>query len=703
MILNVCRTDYNWRVSLKNKIAIVAYETPIKIHYENQLKDFFGDCVEIKGYSIKELEKKKFNEEKIDADVIVITYPDITNLIGSYYSENAEIVYLMRTFDGETIKKLHCIPKGTQVMLVDYSETTALDTMAILYELGINHLKMHLIYPGIDECYIPNINIAITPGQEKYVPLNAKNVINLGLHLIGVYTYVNIISKLDIMDEELNYKLYKYSTKIISPNEGLMSKIKDIWEIRSQWLTVLDAVDDGIILLDKNGMMLTYNIAVMKLLGTNGYESYNGKKYDADVFEKLCMPVINVSEMDNEFVEIEGVNKNVIYTKRVIKWFDTVYGFLIIIKDVTQIQKLENNLRIQLASRGHQAKYYFTDIVYESEAMKDCIDRAKKISKINSNILITGDSGTGKELFAQSIHNNSARKNKPFVAINCAALPVDLLESELFGYEEGAFTGAKKGGKKGLFELAHNGTIFLDEIGDLPLNVQAKLLRVLQEKEVMQIGSSSLIPIDVRIIAATNCNLKEVVNENKFRKDLYYRLNNLRLHVPPLKDRKEDIKKLIDYFIAHSEYKNKKINEQLYLFLIDSKWEGNVRELKGCIESMLSLGDDVLTIKDLPYDYQADINLTTETNFIENKTDANDTSQYFFPNEMIIVNQIIRIFKIRPMGRRRMVEQLKNEGIHTTEYKVRKIIDKMYELNLIEYGKGKKPTRRPLTPDKNHN
>ncbi|MBC7335917.1 MAG: sigma 54-interacting transcriptional regulator, partial [Clostridia bacterium] len=224
-------------------------------------------------------------------------------------------------------------------------------------------------------------------------------------------------------------------------------------------------------------------------------------------------------------------------------------GTVVTFQDVTRIIQLEAKIRRELYQKGLVARFTFEDIIGQSEAIREAVEKAKRYALTDSTVLLSGESGTGKELFAQSIHAFSRRSGGPFVAVNCAALPENLLESELFGYEEGAFTGAKKGGKLGLFELAHGGTIFLDEIGEMTLPLQARLLRVLQEKEVMRLGGSRVIPVDVRVIAASNKNLQQAVQEGTFRADLFYRLNVLCLKVPPLRARKDDIPLLVDHFI----------------------------------------------------------------------------------------------------------------------------------------------------------
>jgi transcriptional regulator with PAS, ATPase and Fis domain len=236
------------------------------------------------------------------------------------------------------------------------------------------------------------------------------------------------------------------------------------------------------------------------------------------------------------------------------------------------------------------ARHFFPDIIGESLAMRGLLGLIKKVAPTDSTVLILGESGTGKELIAISIFENGDRRNKPFIKLNCAAIPEELLESELFGHEKGAFTGATKF-KPGKFDMAHRGTIFLDEIGDMPLNLQSKILRVIQEKEFYRVGGSSTIKVDLRFIASTNQNLEKMVQEGRFREDLFYRLNVFTLHLPPLRERKEDIALLVDYFLQ-SLPKKVEISSVALQMLIAFPWPGNIRELKNTIESAAVIAEN---------------------------------------------------------------------------------------------------------------
>lgn len=278
-------------------------------------------------------------------------------------------------------------------------------------------------------------------------------------------------------------------------------------------------------------------------------------------------------------------------------------GALIFIKNTDRIIEEESRIRRGLSEKGLTAKYTFEDILGQSAAIRENIRMAERYSGVNSNVLIIGETGTGKELFAHSIHQASKRSHQPFVALNCAALPENLLESELFGYEAGAFSGASKGGKTGLFELAHKGTIFLDEIGEIPITLQAKLLRVLQEKEIRRIGSTSVHPVDVRVISATNINMEEKIKEGQFRSDLYYRLNLLDISIPPLRERKEDIQELVDHYLTRFACEMGKsiptVTKDAARILKEHSWPGNVRELRNICERLTVLNDTSIIDEEL--------------------------------------------------------------------------------------------------------
>jgi transcriptional regulator with PAS, ATPase and Fis domain len=267
---------------------------------------------------------------------------------------------------------------------------------------------------------------------------------------------------------------------------------------------------------------------------------------------------------------------------------------------VTYIRQLEQNLSRKLRERGLTTRYSFSDVLTQSPSMRQCVELARRIAGTDFTVLIMGESGTGKELLAQSIQNGSSRSKLPFVAVNCAAVPEQLLESELFGYVGGSFTGALREGKEGLFEQANNGTVFLDEIGDMPMMLQAKLLRVLQERQIMRVGSNRLTQVDIRVIAATNRNLDERIRAGLFREDLYYRLNALSLLVPPLRERPEDILPLLGHFLEQHDRGGLAFSAAARERLLAYPWPGNIRELGNVANHITLMADREVTEDTLP-------------------------------------------------------------------------------------------------------
>ena len=390
---------------------------------------------------------------------------------------------------------------------------------------------------------------------------------------------------------------------IESGKEAILSSINEAYRVlkirkeerakTERFQIIMDFIHDGIIAVNEKGSISIFNKTAEKIFNKTG--KFIGK-HISNIIDATGLPEV-LKTGKAHLGELQQVGKIVIATNRVPIIVDGhIKGAVATFQDVTQIQRMERKIRRELHQKGLIAKYNFDDITYKSKIMKDTIGKAQKYARLDATtVLILGETGTGKELFAHSIHNNSPRAKGPFVAINCAALPENLLESELFGYAEGAFTGARKGGKVGLFEMAHRGTIFLDEIGEMPLNLQSRLLRVIQEKEVMEVGDDRVIPVDVRIIASTNRDLVKNIESGKFRKDLFYRLNVLTLKIPPLRERKEDIITLVEIFIAEFSEKTEKaikgLTEEAYKFLLELDYPGNVRELKGIIERAVAFSD----------------------------------------------------------------------------------------------------------------
>lgn len=358
--------------------------------------------------------------------------------------------------------------------------------------------------------------------------------------------------------------------------------------------TILDYTKEGVISLDGEGRVTSINSHAKRYLSL-GDEDCLGRPADHVIpfaAKEVCAALAGGEPAENELRNLGGrmLAIDCVPMRRERR----IVGCAVFLRSVDRLRNEESIIRQKIHARGQKARYRFSDIARRSDAVAHAIDRARVFAEVDSPVLIVGESGTGKELFAQGIHNESRRQNGPFVAVNCAALSESLLESELFGYSDGAFTGALKGGKEGLFEAAHGGTLFLDEISEIPIPFQSKLLRVLQENEVRRLGSQRVVSIDVRIVAATNRDLRELAEKDVFRLDLLFRLNVLSLRIPPLRQRPEDIMELFTLYTR--EYASK-YGKRLGLITSRAKkalethpWRGNVRELKNVAERICVLG-----------------------------------------------------------------------------------------------------------------
>jgi transcriptional regulator with PAS, ATPase and Fis domain len=357
-----------------------------------------------------------------------------------------------------------------------------------------------------------------------------------------------------------------------------------------EFSTIMDRITEGIITINHERIITGFNPMASKFTGIK-YSGAIGKPI-THVLPELGLEKV-IDKGSEEFNKSLWINNAYLLCNLIPIMNDGhPLGAVATMHKFSQIEQMEASIRREVYSKGYVAKYTFDNILGESRSIKQCIAMAQEYAKTQSNVLLVGKSGTGKELFAQGIHNASARSNGPFIAINCAALPQSILESELFGYVGGAFTGANREGKPGLFELSHKGTLFLDEIAELSHDNQGRLLRVLQEKTIMRLGGDRVIPIDVRIISATNKDMSQMVAEGNFRDDLYYRLNVLRLTLAPLRERPEDIEIYANYYLKkYSQSLNKvlKFSRCAKTWLKRYEWPGNVRELENVMERIAAI------------------------------------------------------------------------------------------------------------------
>jgi transcriptional regulator with PAS, ATPase and Fis domain len=532
-------------------------------------------------------------------------------------------------------------------------------------------------YPGIEAD--PEIKVAITPNLESLVPPTIGKIINMGDRVLDSSTLLDVLGKLGQINEKTIRVYINHMSQIIPRSAGLMSILGNMIESKHHLEFSLDVVQEGIIAFNADEKIIMFNKWAENLFNSPSWKVLGtslGQFFTSQEMQKL-------SQMQEFFDELISINDGLYLTNKYqLKVKDEIIGGVITLKEYKEIEKIDLKFRQGIRKRGYISRYTFDDIIGNSPLLLETLDLARMFAQSDSSVLIQGESGTGKELIAQAIHNASRLKGKPFVAFNCAAIPDALIESELFGYEEGAFTGAKKNGKPGLFELAHKGTIFLDEIGDISRNMQARLLRVLQEKVVVRVGGIDVIPVDVRVIAATNQDLWKLVKEEKFRKDLLYRLNVLYLRVPPLCERKSDIPYLVEHLLAKRGFK-KDISYDIMRVFQSYNWPGNVRELENCLEYMISMQKHIFSIKDIP----PHLFETEDTGIFPDLSGLGDEQ------ELLAILRDLKNKDAMGSGRRSLQQELSSQGFNLTEQEIRGRLKKLAAVKLVIISPGRTGTK----------
>ena len=569
------------------RIILITEELSNSTPYERTLLQLFGQEIQIRSFSVR---KHDYPSMPKDADLYLIscTSSDAYKEVSAYLPADkptlpAKITYLKRD-----IEALQQLPAGTRAILVNFSMQMAIESIAELHRLGITQIQLFPYCPGM--AMPPRIEMAITPGEPQCVPPEFTSVLNLGSRVFSAETILEIGLHLGFSWLPASEHFRTYIQDLADPGRSLAA----LWNASLQTETYLDmlmgALKMGIIGVDVQGRVFAANATASGITGGVDIGGEIGALLPDLGNAGSSYKQVRLMKIQDVFVNVSVVP---------VDWQGTRIGSFLLLQRFTEEEKRQHKFRAQLQDWGYRAKYTMDDIIGESEAICQVKALAKKMAQTDSAILLTGESGTGKELFGHAIHNASRRREMPFVAINCAALTETLLESELFGYEEGAFTGAKKGGKMGLFEYAHLGTLFLDEVEAMSPMLQAKLLRVLQEKELIRVGGDRVIPVDVRIVASSNENIHELVRQGRFRKDLFYRLNTLPLEIPPLRERGEDL------FLIAAEIKKR--FGYAYILAPDARevlrrycWEGNVRELSNLIEYLAVVDKPEITSEDLP-------------------------------------------------------------------------------------------------------
>lgn len=629
-------------------------------YIEGTLNEIFRDYINITRYYLVKLTENQI----ISADVILLNGEKLLHAIKPHVAETSNLIVLTKSINKSHLPELLRIPKGTDVLLVNDTPNSTMDTLLLFYKLGILHFNLIPYDETTPDAY-KGIEFAITTGESHLVPSYINCIIDIGYRKIGFDTLMKLMHMLDLNNEAVNQKLIQYLNTVADPNMDSHTNYMESY-IKNLILKELSS-DSGLAFLafDSSGNLL--------------FENDRARQ----IFDQSIPDFLIGEDEKNMLVTIDHINY--LMDRTSIGVAGQRMGCMVSLKEEEEIRKNELSLNRKLKEKGIYAKYHFADIISNTEIMKGCIATAKKAALSDYTILLQGESGTGKELFAQSIHNYSHRSNNPFIAINCAALPESLLESELFGYVPGSFTGAQKKGKAGLFEQAHTGTIFLDEIGDISPGLQSRLLRVLQEKQIMRIGSDKIIDIDVRIITATNRNLHKMVIDGEFREDLFYRLSVLPITLPPLRARKADILPLFRHFVGEGFH----ITDEQAAYLQNYDWPGNVRELENASVYLSVLGEfpSFRETGSLP-------DFSFQTEYAQAEDIQAESSTFSICSREQVEYHILKHIQERALnglsaGRAEIVHYLRAEGFLLSENKIRTILMEMSMQGMLRIPRGR--------------
>jgi transcriptional regulator with PAS, ATPase and Fis domain len=577
-------------------ILVVTKSEKVCQTFEINLRMFFG--TEIRIYTAHE--NRELDQHILEECELVLLSSKSQMEVIPEQSSQVPVLIARRTVHLPKLEQLMNLAPGTRCLFVSNSMDTIEDATELLNRLGIDHLNFIPYVPNPNESIpeLVQVDVAVTHGLKELIPETIDKVIDLETRPIDLTTIFDIARQLDLPMEKAHFFTAEFFRDFVRIGRNLSHSVNNEKRLNQELESVLNAVHEGIIGIDESGRVKVFNEEAENILKLSAEECM-GKWY-WDLIPEFNLNGIfqSWSEEQNQLLEIR--NLILLVTKVPMILDGHFFGVVVTFQDVTKVQRIEQEIRNKSAILGLTTKYTFQNIIGVSGSITSAKQVARKLAGSDFTVLITGENGTGKEVFAQAIHQHSTRRDGPFVPVNFAGLSESLAESELFGYEEGSFTGAKKGGKMGLFELAHNGTIFLDEIGDAPLSIQAALLRVLQERQVMRVGGNRVIPVNVRVIAATNRNLMDMISNGGFREDLYYRLNVLPLHIPNLRERREDLFILMDYFLKD---KSKKLtmDSDVKNMMLKYNWPGNIRELENFINYLMVIVDgDVVQREHIP-------------------------------------------------------------------------------------------------------
>lgn len=665
---------------MKKTIGIISQRRAMAVFYGKIFQELAGSTADIcigaaEDDSIRSM-------PKADLYISSITSYDLLRdgSIREYVREDLHAIRMDVTFSKAAIDLLRTYPEGTKALLVNQNKHMTMECIAQLYHLGISNIEFYPCYPGVEN--LPMIGLAITVGEPDLVPETVDHAVDIGSRLPSANVICEAALRLGNAFFLESDRFKKNRNRLANIDYSLQTISSNNLTAENRLEIILNALEEGIVCVNERGTVTLINKTARKMLNVSRGEVIG--RPAAEVFPELPFDVgggVGIGEP--RLLNIRGTELGVMLMPLMLE--DERLGAFVTLQSFRETERQQSSLRRQQTRKSHKAGYRFEDIVGTGAAISRVREIARHMAHNDAAILIQGESGTGKGIFAQAIHNASPRAGEPFVTVNCAALADEQLETELFGSETTLPTGAVVT-KTGLIECAHRGTLYLESIEYMSPRLQASLLRMLQEKEIARSGSDESIPIDVRLISSTSENMLERVRENRFQKDLYYRLNVIPLNIPTLWERRADISQLIDYFCRRLDAEFE-LTAQARQALIQHRWEGNVRELKNCLEYLSYTGLHTVDYEDLPQ-------IVKDQKKHPEKQEELERRSGMKMQEYLVLKELGENYHSRRgLGRQAIMERCRVRGSVISEYETRVALERLAEMGFAEVRPGRGGSR----------
>lgn len=668
----------------KKKISVIALDPRAGESYKRDIAGLFSEEAEISVFSVLDGSAAGVLDR---ADLFVAS----TDAYGSpeelmrHIPIDSQTMAVEVSFRWSELRKLKELPAGSKVLFVNMTQTMAREAIAQLEQFGITHIHWVPFYPGAPE--VPDARIAVTPDEVRYVPPGMETVIDLGQRVCTSGMMIEIALRLGLESLLEGPAFQRYAREVATSNYSFDRMFARSIRLESQFHILMESLEDGVVGVNEKGEIFACSRRAEEMTCVSASLVQGRRCEEVFPYIPFTQCLQNRQTLPVKAMKVGGVNLSVEVVPVIRQ--NACIGAFALLQRFNDVEARQNDLRSQLFHKGYRAKYGFDDVIGQSGAIRKTKETLARMAHSESPVLLIGETGTGKELFAHAVHRASPRAEGPFVPINVAAFPENLLESELFGYEEGAFTGAKKGGRPGLFELAHRGTLFLDEVEGMSPALQIKLLRALQEREVMRVGGNRIIYVDVRIVAATNEALEQKVREGSFRRDLYYRLSTLPTLIPPLTERGDDVFLLAEHF-RRELGGSFRLTEPVKAFFRRHAWPGNIRELRNAVEYFIYTGHQDIGLEDLP-----------PTLFLSGGPEPRPAAPGA-PAEpsdgfAFLLAQLYAASEAgTPMGREALLQKAREAHVPLSQREVRDILADMAARGLVKVSRGRGGSR--LTP-----